>query len=120
MIKTIGLLLFCLSGIVFAQDDITLSDPFLSLKYSRGPHLIFDCVDNHWVCAGKYEYKNCEEAREFEILERKDKLSCVPVRVFESEAVCVTSQRGITNRSIYIRFCVHPEIQKATSLEFID
>ena len=120
MIKALGLLLLFTNTSVFAQEDIALLDPFLSLKYTRGPYLLYDCRDKHWACVGKSEFNFCKESRDFQIKERRDKLGCVPVRTFNSEEECNLSQRGIINRSISSRFCVHPDIQEATRLESRD
>lgn len=116
MIKKLGIFILFFTSSAFAQVDVTLSDPLLSFKYARGAHLIFDCVDKHWVCAAKGEYVRCQKARDFEVLERKDKLSCVPIKLFNSEKECNKSQGKLISRAVAMRFCESSEIQKATRL----
>lgn len=120
MIKAVSLLLFLISGNLLAQQDIALLDPFLSLKYTRGPYLIYDCKDKHWVCAGKAEFNYCQESRDFQIKERSESLGCVPVRSFNTEIDCNSSQKKLTSRAVATRFCAHPNIQGATKLEVRD
>lgn len=119
-IKAAVFLLLCSSHISLGQEDITTSDPYLSFKYVRGPHLVYDCKDKHWVCTGASEFNNCKKSRDFEIIERKDELSCIPSKVFSSEKDCVDSQKRIINASLMTRLCDHPNIQKDKKFDSIN
>lgn len=92
-------------------QDITLSDPNLSLKYVRGPFLLYDCFEQHWVCTTKFEFRNCKESRLEQIKDNVLKLNCSPVEEYASEDECVDVQRRITNRAVELRTCLHPSFQ---------
>lgn len=92
-----------------ANQDILLSDPYLSLLYQRGSYLIYNCYDKHWVCSGKAEYDSCLEERNFAIDENEDKLPCAPIQQFTSEKACQEYQTQLTDFNMENRFCLHPE-----------
>tara|TARA_Y100000768_G_scaffold382909_1_gene364092 strand:+ start:11861 stop:12307 length:447 start_codon:yes stop_codon:yes gene_type:complete len=91
------------------NEDILLSDPYLSVLYQRGAYLIYNCIDGHWVCSGKAEFNSCKETRNEAIKERKVKLPCAPVRTFVSEDDCVAHQASLVNAATENRFCLHPD-----------
>lgn len=117
MIKGLGILILMWGTAVFAQEDIKLSDPFLSLKYTRGAYLLHDCVDGHWVCTSRFEYNSCVKTREYELLENFDKLSCVPSKEFETEKDCVASQKALVSNGFGVRYCVNSGLRSATKLK---
>lgn len=91
------------------NEDILLSDPYLSVLYQRGSFLIYNCIDGHWVCSGKAEFDSCKETRSEAIKERKTKLPCAPVRAFASEDDCVAHQASLVSAATENRFCLHPD-----------
>ena len=97
---------------VFAQEeeneDILLSDPYLSVLYQRGRHLLYNCIDKHWVCTGKAEFDSCIETRNESLKDNDTNLPCAPVRIFISEDECVAHQASIINAATENRFCLHP------------
>ncbi|MBD67155.1 MAG: hypothetical protein CME62_18285 [Halobacteriovoraceae bacterium] len=111
-------LFVCLS--CFAQEvadeeealDITLQDPFLSIKYQRGEYLVYDCVDKHWVCTGKPEFNNCNEARDIAQYENRNKLPCASVKGFSSEDECNKIQKRLTSSGYDVRFCKSSELRE--------
>jgi hypothetical protein len=92
-------------------QDISLSDPNLSLKYVRGAFLLYDCYEKHWVCTTKFEFRNCRETRDELLKDNTLELNCTPIKEFKSEAECVEEQRRITSRAIELRTCLHPNFQ---------
>lgn len=109
MNKGLWILIFFWGTAVFAQEDIKLSGPFLSLKYSRGAFLVYDCKDAHWVCTGVLEFKACSRLREFELFEKFGNLSCVPISEFSGEKDCIESQSALITNAFGMRHCKHPE-----------
>lgn len=91
------------------NEDILLSDPYLSVLYQRGEYLIYNCIDGHWVCSGKAEFESCKETRNEALKDKDTKLPCAPVRVFQSEKDCVAHQASLVNANTENRFCLHPD-----------
>jgi hypothetical protein len=89
--------------------DILLLDNELSLLYSRGPYLVYDCQSRHWVCTGKNEVERCKNAREFSIVENEVNLPCAVIKVFEDEKSCQKKQQIVIDGALENRFCMHPE-----------
>ena len=88
--------------------DILLLDNELSLLYSRGPYLVYDCQNRHWVCTGKNEVERCNNAREFAIGENEMRLPCAVIKVFEDEKSCQKKQQVVIDAALENRFCMHP------------
>lgn len=92
--------------------DILLQDPNLSLKYTKGKFLLYDCYDKHWVCTSKFEYQSCRDLRKILIKDHTARLNCSPVKEFISENACHLAQKGLVVRKMGLRTCIHPDIQK--------
>ena len=90
-------------------QDILLKDPYLSVLYQRGKFLIYNCLDQHWVCAGEGEFAACLLEREESIADNQRALPCAPVQEFSSEQACNKYQRDLTDFNMENRFCLHPE-----------
>lgn len=117
MIK-FALVFLCFSFQLFAQDsnkagqDILLMDPYLSTKYQRGSYLLYDCYDKHWVCTAKAEFDTCQDARSTASKNKDDKLPCMPLKAFESEAKCNEIQARIVSSSYGNRDCKSEELKE--------
>jgi hypothetical protein len=92
--------------------DILLQDPNLSLKYTKGKFLLYDCYDKHWVCTSKYEYQACRDLRKILLKDHTARLNCSPVKQFSSEKDCQLAQKSLVTRKMGLRTCIHPTIQK--------
>lgn len=108
--KVFSLFLFLSFSDLNAQEseinqDISLQDSVLSLRYTRGAALLYDCEDAHWVCTGEFEYEGCLKKREFELKEKENIFSCVPTRVFSSVSECIKEQKRITSASYAVDGC---------------
>lgn len=90
------------------NEDILLSDPYLSVLYQRGSYMIYNCIDGHWVCSGKAEYEACRETRNIALKENQTKLPCAPIRKFTSEKACNQHQSSLVDAATRNRFCLHP------------
>lgn len=105
----------------YAQDegneDILLSDPYLSVLYQRGSFLIYNCADKHWVCTARPEFVGCIEARNESLKDNEANLPCAPIREFDSEKDCVAHQASLVNAQTENRFCIHPDRRE---IELVD
>ncbi len=86
-------------------EEFSLLDSELSLKYQRGEFLIYDCVDEHWVCSAEPEFNRCKHERDFALKERNRELPCIPVQKFISEAVCQKTQVRLVDENRYKQDC---------------
>lgn len=89
-----------------SKDDITLSDPDLSIKYQRGRFLLYDCEDKHWVCTKKLEFDRCGEKRKYVDFVKEQLYPCAPIKAFASEAECVKRQRKFIQKNHSVRSCL--------------
>ena len=110
IIGTFSFFLFFFTPGLRAQDkevyqDISLQDPVISLKYTRGKHLIYDCKAHHWVCASQKDYKSCLKSRDYEVKEKASEFSCIPTKVFESLKSCVKKQKSIISYGYAVDSC---------------
>lgn len=101
---------------VDANQDILLQDPNLSLKYQRGPYLVYDCFSKHWVCTAEPEWNQCKQSREYAIDERDRVMPCSTVKKFGDDQACIKYQRILVNESMQNRFCLHPEIREVEKI----
>lgn len=92
-------------------QDILLMDNELSLYYSRGGHLVYDCLAKHWVCTGKNEVSRCDDDRKNSIKDMEQALPCAVIKKFENEKECQIRQLELINEGYQNRFCVHPEVR---------
>lgn len=93
-------------------QDFAQMDPYMSDAYIKGPYLMYDCDDNHWVCSGEAEYKRCDGLRN-DAIKRKDKnLRCTKFFKFSTIEKCHEKQLEMIGNQAYQRFCLHPEIRK--------
>ena len=92
--------------------DFSLYDSFLNNNYQRGPYLVYDCSEKHWVCTGDSEFKRCKRIREKAIKDNKKNLPCGMIKGFKSERQCHQFQLKLTSRNDYSRFCFHDEYRK--------
>ena len=91
------------------NEDILLSDPYLSVLFQRGEYLVYNCIDQHWVCTGEAEYLSCIETRNESLKDKDTNLPCAPIRVFQSEKDCVAHQASLVSSATENRFCLHPD-----------
>jgi hypothetical protein len=92
--------------------DILLLDNELSVLYSRGGYLLYDCQSKHWVCTSKNEKVRCDNARKFAIKENEENLPCAIIKLFDDEKSCQKKQQIIIDSAMENRFCMHPERRK--------
>lgn len=95
-----------------ANEDFSLFDSFLDNNYQRGGHLVYDCLEKHWVCTGAIEYNRCLRYRSTALKDNKNKLPCGVVKKFKNEKVCQLEQSRLTSRSDYSRFCFHDNYRR--------
>lgn len=93
-------------------DNFDETRDVLSGQYVSGGYLIYDCVDQHWVCAMKDNHQICEEKRAEEIREGKHLLSCVSGEIFQSFKECQPRQQALVNRGVKPRNCLHPSVRQ--------
>jgi len=93
-------------------QDILLLDPYLSLRYQKGPYLVYDCVDMHWVCTAKPEFEFCDKQRQQAVESGRKYLPCAPIEKYKNEIQCHRTQIVLTNIAYQNRFCLHPQIRK--------
>ena len=101
------------SSSLCAEDslDIDQQKERLSLKYTRGPYLLYDCVDKHWVCTDEREMQSCEKSRQESLLERDQYFSCAYIEKFKNSKICIEKQKWLTTFAVDIIFCLNPEIR---------
>lgn len=85
--------------------DIYQQKERLSVKYTRGGHLLYDCDDGHFVCTDELEAKNCLVKREFHLLEKSEELPCVMFKKFPKEKDCLDEQKRLINRAVHVMSC---------------
>ena len=95
------------SGVDFLQQD-----PNMNSKYQRGRWLVYDCVDEHWVCTRKEEFEYCKKLRQKAILDNDEVLPCAYFKKFESRKRCWQEQTRLTDRANHYRFCFGTNKQK--------
>lgn len=95
-----------------ASVDFLQQDPNMDVKYQKGPWLVYDCLDNHWVCTRELEYRQCQSHRKKAILDNEKELPCAYFNKFKSQESCWIEQTKLTNRAEPYLFCLHPEEQK--------
>lgn len=96
------------------SDDFLLRDPNLNYKYQKGPYLVYDCQDHHWVCTGRLEYMRCEDQREHTKRQNGDFYTCQTIKKFESLDSCLSRQRRMTDYNPTDRFCYSKDYQQLT------
>lgn len=88
------------TGVDFLQQD-----PTMNTKYQRGRWLVYDCVDQHWVCTRKEEFEYCQKLRKKALLDKEKVLPCAYFKKFDKRELCWQEQLRLTNRANYYRFC---------------
>lgn len=81
------------------------SDIMISRRYRRGPHLIYDCKDQHFACVSLESRGKCEEDREEALEKRQVELSCAPLRTFDNADLCEATQEDVMLRLVDKEFC---------------
>lgn len=98
--------------VVEQSVDVQLTDPYLSIKYQRGPYMIYDCFAGHWVCTGKPEFKNCRDIRAIRESDGDANLGCAVIKEFDNEKQCNLVQKRLTSRGYENRFCKSDTVRK--------
>ena len=111
-------------GMVFSQEkqqnqkvdldqsvgvDFDQQDPFMDAYYQKGSHLLYDCVNNHWVCTTIVEFNQCIKMHKEALLDYMPRLRCVHYKEYDSRKKCRAAQVEYTSRAIDPRFCLHPK-----------
>ena len=77
----------------------------ISREYRRGPHLIYDCEDKHFACVSPASRERCLEKRQDDLEKKEVRLSCAPLKEFDSKADCERTQQNVMHRLIKKEFC---------------
>jgi hypothetical protein len=88
--------------------DIDQQDPNMDALYKKGPYLVYDCKNKHWVCTQELEYKRCQIQRKTSLLDYENELACAYFDVFDRREDCWKKQQELTNVAKYEQFCLHP------------
>lgn len=96
-----------LKSFCYAQEntDIAQQSQRLSIKYTKGNILLYDCDDKHWVCTDMLEQKNCLERREQITLDKDQFYPCVVYKTYKVYDDCIKDQQRLTDHAIQVLFC---------------
>ena len=116
------MILILFSGNCFTQEktssvdnlDIDQQKSRISLKYTKGPYLLYDCLDEHWVCTDKNEAEYCENKRSEGFLEKDQFLICASLKKFETATECHKKQKWLTTYAVNNVFCKNPKFKSAS------
>lgn len=92
--------------------DIDQQKSRISLKYTKGSYLMYDCYDKHWVCTDEVEVKNCRLKREEGIMNYNVNLPCVVFENYSTNSSCIERQQWVTNQSIAVTFCKNSKMKR--------
>lgn len=110
----IFIFLYALFGrLALSEDNIDIAQQSerLSLKYTKGNVLIYDCDDKHWVCTDVLEEKSCLSKREQVTLDKNQYYSCVVFKTFKLYENCVKEQQRLTDHSVHVLFCTNSKFK---------
>ncbi len=113
--KSILIILILLTSALCCAEDTDNFDEardILSGQYVSGGYLLYDCVDEHWVCAMKENQQICEARREDELKQGKHSLSCLAAEIFQSYKECKEKQLSLVKLGVKPRNCLHPSERK--------
>jgi hypothetical protein len=65
----------------------------LSEKYRAGAFLIYDCEDQHFVCADIENQVECDEKREKAFVLKKERLPCAVLKQYSKVDECQNAQK---------------------------
>ncbi len=77
----------------------------ISEKYRAGNFLIYDCVDQHYVCVDEYSFLTCGEKREKDKSEKKSDFRCTPFKKFKTKEECLKKNDEMIVRKSSASFC---------------
>ena len=108
MIKVIVLIfLFPLQALTNEKIEEESQKVTLSAKYNEGSILIYDCEDEHWVCADKVAEDECSAQRRKEITENEFQLSCAVFKSFKQDQSCFNEQKRLIINAVKMNFCTN-------------
>ncbi len=104
------ILILLISTLCWAEDteNFDESRDVISGQYVTGGHLLYDCVDQHWVCVMKDNQEICDKKRDSELKLGKHVLSCVSAEIFQSYKECNVRQLALVKMGVKPRNCLHP------------
>jgi hypothetical protein len=79
---------------VFAEESVLekqlklYEEPYISHKYRRGVHLIYDCKKRHFLCVNAKGFLDCKKERETALEDKLPNLRCAPLKQFTSQKAC--------------------------------
>lgn len=89
--KSLLLLILPLLSLCFA-DEVQLSEKKnkeISILYTAGPYLLYQCEDHHFACISDFSYGECAARREAAIRRKNLNLPCAPLKKFEDTESCL-------------------------------
>lgn len=91
-----------------AEEGVTGSVS-ISEDYNSGSYLIYNCLDQYWVCVTEEEFNRCHKEREKEIVNSRPRSSCAPVKKFLTNRSCFERQLYLVSQNYGDRICVLDE-----------
>jgi hypothetical protein len=65
----------------------------VSEKYRAGAYLIYDCDDQHFVCADIENQVECDEKREKAFVTKSERLPCAVLKQYVKKEECLEAQK---------------------------
>lgn len=90
---------------VFNQKFESPIDDRISYDYRRGPYLIYNCEEKHYVCVEKENYRECHIKRDFALKMKLISMPCAPIKKYEDVAKCTLQHKALINKSHFKGFC---------------
>jgi hypothetical protein len=89
----------------FARFEFNDKQMRYSSKYYSGPYLIYDCLDNHWVCADKLAVTQCRLNNKLRETADKALKSCVIYKEYEKTKFCIEKNTQLVSDNASMRRC---------------
>lgn len=83
--------------------------PRIDRKYRAGGYLIYDCEDQHFVCADARGFDQCELDRQTSREEGRLILSCSPLKRFQTYELCLEEFYRLMHKASPKTICVNPK-----------
>ncbi len=101
-IMSLKLFVFLWSSVVLAQ---TGERERISNRYYKGPVLIYDCRDRHFVCVDQVSADDCHQGRTEALKKNRFDLVCAPLKVFKTEPECVAEHYRRVHEGVDKSWC---------------
>lgn len=77
----------------------------LSPKYRSGAYLLYDCTDEHFVCADEVSFKLCQKYRAQELAAKAENLSCGAIKKYPQPKACHRALYKYIEKVVSKDFC---------------